>query len=322
MHSRSSPSRFSLGTCKLMAITAFLGAGLALRTDVSGSDPSTRPASDNIAMASRPAPGGGASPRMLAVAAGAAHSLALRSDGTVWAWGSNFHGQLGQGPDLSISPPNPVQVRRLTGIKAIAAGGNHCLACGSEGGLFEWGIDVRFDPLAEGSPSHEPRGFQGIPERSLAPKKVIALAAGAAHDLALIDDGSVWAWGNNVYGQLGDKTTMSRFYFERVAGLPKVTAIAAGGAHSLAVDADGNVWAWGNRKYGQLGLEHSRENYNSEPIRVPGPTGIKAVAAGASYSLALKSDGTVWELGKPQRRLDGSRDGSAGGLERLHGTTA
>jgi hypothetical protein len=124
-----------------------------------------------------------------------------------------------------------------------------------------------------------------------------AVAGGGEHSLALKNDGTVWAWGHNVYGQLGDGSTTTRLTPVRVSGLTQVIAIAAGEGHSLALKSDGTVRAWGHNVYGQLG--DGITTNSSSPVTVSGLTGvISAIAAGGGHSLALKSDGTVvWAWG-------------------------
>ena len=123
---------------------------------------------------------------------------------------------------------------------------------------------------------------------------VIALAAGSWHNLALKSDGTVWAWGDNGSGQLGDGSTTDRSTPVQVSG--RVIAIAAGSYHSLALKSDGAIWAWGSNGSGQLG-DGSTSYYNSTPVPVSGLSGVIALAAGSSHTLALKSDGTVWAWG-------------------------
>ena len=121
------------------------------------------------------------------------------------------------------------------------------------------------------------------------------LAFDPLHTLAVRSDGTVWAWGGNPYGQLGDATTTERARPTRVAGLTDVVAVTAGAHHSLALKADGSVWAWGWNGVGQLGdgtvIDHRL------PAPVPGLTGVKAIAAGTHHNLALTHDGTVWAWG-------------------------
>ena len=125
---------------------------------------------------------------------------------------------------------------------------------------------------------------------------VIAIAAGGSHTLALKSDGTVWAWGDNGYGHLGDGTTTERYTPVQVSGLTGVIAISAGGYHSAALKSDGTVWAWGWNCEGQLG-NGTTSDVNPFPVQVSGLTAVKAIAAGANYSKALKSDGTVWAWG-------------------------
>ena len=122
-----------------------------------------------------------------------------------------------------------------------------------------------------------------------------AIAAGGDHSLMLRYDGTVWASGNNGYGQLGDGTTTTRSTPVQVSGLTNITAIAAGWYHSLALRSDGTVWAWGWNGAGQLGDGTTTDR--STPVQVSSLTNITAIAAGAAHSLAIKSDGTVWAWG-------------------------
>jgi hypothetical protein len=123
-----------------------------------------------------------------------------------------------------------------------------------------------------------------------------AAAAGDMHSLALRGDGSVWAWGDNANGQLGDETLNSHPTPVQVPGLNSVTAIATGSAHSLALRANGTVWAWGSNAEGQLG--DGTLNPHPTAVQVPGLNNITAIAAGGSFSLALRKDGTVWAWGR------------------------
>ncbi|MBF0487187.1 MAG: hypothetical protein HQK98_03415, partial [Nitrospirae bacterium] len=124
---------------------------------------------------------------------------------------------------------------------------------------------------------------------------VTAVAGGFEHTIALTGDGTVWAWGYNGYGQLGDGTNTNSNTPVQVSGLTGVTAVAGGAVHSVALRSDGTVWAWGLNQYGQLG---NGTNTNSNtPVQVSGLTGVTAVAAGFEHSVALKSDGTVWAWG-------------------------
>ena len=124
---------------------------------------------------------------------------------------------------------------------------------------------------------------------------VALIAASDEHSLALEDDGTLWNWGDNRYGQVGDGTTTDRNVPVQVSGLTRVTALAAGDDHSLAIEGDGTVWAWGWNLYGQLGDGTTTDR--NVPVQVSGLTHVIALAAGHGHSLALEADGTVWAWG-------------------------
>ncbi|NQX68523.1 fibronectin type III domain-containing protein [Paenibacillus alba] len=117
----------------------------------------------------------------------------------------------------------------------------------------------------------------------------------ALHTLAVQPDGSVWAWGNNYKGQLGDNKEIYRQKPIQIMGLPTISAVTVGQDHSLALAKDGSVWAWGGNNAGQLG--NGTLDPTVVPARVPGLTNVVAVQAGEQHSLALLADGTVWAWG-------------------------
>ncbi|MCG2749717.1 MAG: CHAP domain-containing protein [Desulfobulbaceae bacterium] len=122
------------------------------------------------------------------------------------------------------------------------------------------------------------------------------ITGGYYHTLALKDDGSVWAWGENTVGQLGDGTTNESYTPIEVPGLLNIKNIAAGPGHNIALMNDGSVWAWGYNAFGQLGDGTTEDKYS--PVKVQGLTNVIAIEAGEWHSLALKDDGTVWAWGK------------------------
>lgn len=124
---------------------------------------------------------------------------------------------------------------------------------------------------------------------------VAEVAAGEGTSLILKNDGTVWAWGSNSYGQCGNGSAIRSVILTQVIGLTDITGIAAGGSHCLAVKSDGTVWAWGLNSTGQLGDGTTTER--TIPVQVSGLTDVTGVSAGNSHSLALKTDGTVWAWG-------------------------
>ncbi|RII27551.1 MAG: hypothetical protein CXR31_04735, partial [Geobacter sp.] len=233
------------------------------------------------------------------VAAGYNHALAVKPDGSVWAWGYNYYGQLGDGTSgNSAEKPTPVQVSGLgagSGVISVVATYDSSLALKSDGSVLAWGHN-NFGQLGDGTKVDKPTPVTvtGLGAGS----GVIAIAAGRQHFLALKSDGTVWAWGDNAYYQLGDGTGTQKSVPVRVSGLTGGVAIVAGGLHSFAVKADGSVWAWGYNGYGELG--DGSHSSASSPVQVStmGPgSGVIALAGGYSHSLAVKVDGTVWAWG-------------------------
>ena len=131
---------------------------------------------------------------------------------------------------------------------------------------------------------------------ALASQASPTFAAGGAHSLAIEADGSLWAWGWNGVGQLGDGTTADRYSPTRVGMGTSWIAVAAGGEHSLAIKSDGSLWAWGDDEYGQLGDGSNADR--DVPVRVGTGTKWVTVAAGWYSSLAIKSDGSLWTWGR------------------------
>ena len=245
-----------------------------------------------------------------AVAAGSYHSVALKADGTVWAWGDNQYGQLGNA--TTTDSPTPVQVvgpegvGYLAGVTAISCGYGHTVARKTDGTVWAWGRNGD-GQLGDGTLGNRSSPVQAQDAGGLVPiTGVMAVAAGQYHTVVLKTDGTVWAWGANTDGQLGDGTT-TRHTAVQVLGpggdgyLTGVSAIACGAYHTVALKTDGTVWTWGRNASGQLGDE--TKTSSSVPVQVLGLagagylTGVTAVSAGTYHTVALKSDGTVWAWG-------------------------
>ena len=219
-----------------------------------------------------------------AIAAGQDQYVALRSDGTVWGWGYMY---LGNGSYGGSDTPGQV----MTGVASISAGGSHNLAVKSDGTVWAWGSNLKGE-LGNGSNTNSmtPVQVSGLGGVSAA----AGGGAGEGYSLALKTNGTVWAWGSNRYGQLGNGTTTDNPTAGQVAGISGASAIAAGEGQSLAI-VGGAVKAWGYNGAGQLG-DGSTTN-RSYPVSVVGLGGVTSISGGGVHTLALKSDGTRWSWG-------------------------
>ncbi len=221
------------------------------------------------------------------IAAGNAHTAALKSSGTVWTCGSNSDGQLGDGTFTTRT--TPVQVTGLTDITAIAAGYQYTLALENDGTVWAWG-DNGYGQLGDGTTINRKTPVQvtGLTD-------ITAITAGGQHTIALKSDGTVWSWGYNHFGQLGDGTTTNSTIPVQVTGLIDVTAIAAKINHSVALITDKTVRTWGDNCYGQLG--DGTSTTRTSPVQVTGLTEVMGITTGYGHTIALKNDGTVWAWG-------------------------
>ncbi len=248
-----------------------------------------------------------AAPRTItAVWGGARHSIALLSDGTVWDWGMNWFGLLGDGTTSIFSDPQhyaggsndrhtPIQVLgpggngHLTGVQAIMGGESHNFALKTDGTVWAWGGNS-LGQLGDGNTtdSHTPVQVSGL-------LSVTALGGRGYHSLAVEADGSVWAWGFNSSGQLGDGNTLSTTVPVQVIGLSHPLTVTGGGFFSLALMPDHTLRSWGANEAGQLGLGNTQQQ--TVPMTITTLVSVTQVSAGWQHAVALKADGTVWDWG-------------------------
>lgn len=218
------------------------------------------------------------------------HTMALKSDGSLWAWGWNVYGQLGDG--TTTDRLAPVQVG--TGYGAVAAGSTHTLALKTDGSLWAWGNSV-CGQLGDGIDGNYNKDGSSTQRNS--PVQIgagySAVAAGEWHSLALKTDGSLWAWGCNFYGELGIGSSDLNSHPIPVLVGNGYSAVATVLNFSVALKADGSLWTWGANSNGQLG--DGTTTKRTSPMLIG--TGYSAVSAGESYTVALKSDGSLWAWG-------------------------
>lgn len=223
----------------------------------------------------------------VAIAAGYAYSMTLKSDGTVWSCG------VFTWIDSMCGYITPEQIEGLYRIIAIGGGWYHKLALKRDRTVWTWGKN-NYGQLGNGT-FMESVTYESTPQRVRSIRGIIAIAGGANHSLALKYNGTVWAWGDNQYGQLGDGTTVGRNTPAQVSELSNVIAIAGGADHSLALKSDGTVWAWGRNLYGQLGDGTYIDKH--VPTQVLGLNEVFAIGCGASHSFAIGSDSSIYAWG-------------------------
>ena len=208
------------------------------------------------------------------------------TSGTVFTWGDDALGQLGNGAGGARTMAASID---LTGVIGLGGGRDHTLVLMADGTVKAWGHN-NFGQVGDGTITNRiaPTTVSGL-------TNVVEVAAGHYHSMALKTDGTVWAWGQNAQGQLGDGTTTVRRLPVQVSGLTDVADIAGGRDMSYAVKTDGTVWSWGLNTDGELG--DGTTTMRTRPVRVGTLTGIAEVAGGRDHGLALGSDGTVWAWG-------------------------
>jgi alpha-tubulin suppressor-like RCC1 family protein len=227
-------------------------------------------------------------------------SLILKDDGSVWAWGRNNLGMLGDGSTTNQNKPIQVPIQK---VKAIAAGGYHAMALKDDGTVWIWGSNLngQYGSGTIDSASGRNPAIPSTPNKVPNLSNVKSISAGFMSSFAIKDDGTVWAWGDNTAGELGDGTTTIRSNPRsspvQVIGLTDIVAVSSGVRHTLALDSNGKVWAWGDNSAGELG-DGTFVNKHM-PIQVP-IDDVKAVTAGQDVSMAIKNDGTVWAWGDNQ----------------------
>ena len=256
--------------------------------------------------------------------AGGQHSLAIGSDGYVYAWGLNDHGQLGNNTTSNSSTPVRVHGPGNTGegLKAIqvAAGAWNSMALAADGTVYTWGGISKGWSFDCSSPQTVPMTVKD-PSDASGVFHAVQISTSWSFDMALGQDGYVYTWGYNNDGQLGNNTSDGIYTNifhptpSRVFATAKSTAtagpwlkavqVSAGGWHALAIDEDGNTWAWGQNSHGHLGNGASTANdsvANPVPVRVQYPKNAGTVTAmqinaGFYHSLAVDTNGNAWAWG-------------------------
>jgi alpha-tubulin suppressor-like RCC1 family protein len=224
------------------------------------------------------------------VACGYRYTAAIKTDGTLWVWGYNEFGKLGNTEKASCSSPITTSAGG-TNWKQVSCGTGHTAAIKTDGTLWTWGYNQygqlgNNDTLSRNAPFTTAGGGTDW-------KQVSCLGLQTA---AIKTDGTLWTWGRNANGEIGDGTQSSRLSpVTTIGGQGNWKQVSCGYFHMAAIKTDGTLWVWGRGNYGQLG--NSTQDRSSPITTVAGGTNWKNVFCGRTYTAAIKTDGTLWTWG-------------------------
>lgn len=244
---------------------------------------------------------------VVSVSSSGKNTAAIKTDGSLWMWGANDYGQLGNGS----SKDSLIPVKVMDNVAAVSLGGGsvtsgYSAAIKTDGSLWMWGAND-YGQLGKGKP-----GDSAVPIKVMDHVASVSLSE-YRHVAAIKTDGSLWMWGSNSRGQLGKEGVGNQNAQDRVGSLPlqdipvkimdNVAAVSLGSMHTAAIQTDGSLWMWGNNEYGQLGngRKYNTDNgpfdrfYQSVPVRVMDD--VNAVSLGGSHTAVIKSDGSLWMFG-------------------------
>jgi alpha-tubulin suppressor-like RCC1 family protein len=227
------------------------------------------------------------------VSGGGAHTAAIKTDGTLWTWGAEANGRLGNGATIaSISTP----VTTFAGgnnWKQVSCGSNHIAAIKTDGTLWTWGAGAngRLGNAAIADRSTPVTTFAGGTNWK-------QVDSGGSHSAAIKTDGTLWTWGLGASAQLGNTaTTDSSTPVTTFAGGTNWKQVSAGGFHTVAIKTDGTLWGWGSEGDGRLGNGATIASISTPVTTFSGGTNWKQVDSGGANTSAIKTDGTLWTWG-------------------------
>lgn len=251
-----------------------------------------------------------------AVSCGEYFTAAIKTDGSLWTWGSNLSGQIGNGGGGNVQTEygtanQNVPVKILDNVAAVSCGWDHAAAIKTDGSLWTWG-DGSYFKLGNGLASNiYDDGMHG--DNQLVPIKVMdgvaAVSCGREFTAAIKTDGSLWMWGNNVFGQVGSGSSNYTKYNNACQSTPVkimdgVSAVGCGEYFTVAIKTNGSLWAWGYNWDGQLGnggkgnvVQDAGERQICQTVPVKVMDNVAAVSCGGSHTVVVKTDGSLWTCG-------------------------
>ncbi|HQF79165.1 MAG TPA: chromosome condensation regulator RCC1, partial [Spirochaetota bacterium] len=232
---------------------------------------------------------GGGSTDWASVSCGNDHTVAIKSNKTLWAWGYNSSGQLGDG--TIENKLSPVRIGVSTDWASVSCGRDHTIALKLDGTLWTWGNNG-FGQLGDGTTGSN----KSSPVQIGSSTDWASVSCGISHTVAIKSNGSLWAWGYNNSGRLGDGTTANKSSPIQIGVSTDWASVSCGGGHTVAIKSNGTLWAWGYNYYGQLG-DGTTAN-KSSPVQIGGgSTDWASVSCGNDHTVAIKSNKTLWAWG-------------------------
>jgi alpha-tubulin suppressor-like RCC1 family protein len=228
------------------------------------------------------------------ITAGDFHSMVLRADATLWTWGSNRSGEMGNGLTSTTPVVSPVEVPGLSNVVAIGSGEDHSMVALADGSVWAWGANQ------DGQLGLGTSGTTTINSPTLVTslKGIVAVAGSITNSMAMGSNGSVWMWGSNANGELGNGTGVVDQFPLEVANFTGVTGVSAGGTATVALRSDGTAWSWGGNVYGEQGNGTSQATGSTfVPAKIPSLSGVVSLSSGGGFEMAILSNGSLWAWG-------------------------
>jgi alpha-tubulin suppressor-like RCC1 family protein len=229
----------------------------------------------------------GSDSNWISVSAGDNHSLAIKSNGTIWAWGAGSSGRLGVGDTTGRT--SPTQIGSDSNWISVSGGSLHTLAIKSNGTLYAWGSNIN-GRLGDGTTTQ-----RNSPVQIGSDTNWMKVSAGNSHTVALKNDGTLWTWGYNAQGQLGDGTTIQKTSPIQIGTDTNWKEIYAGYQYTFAIKNNGTLWAWGWNNYRVFGNGTTTDSL--VPIQIGSDTNWRLIEGRDLSTFAIKTDGTLWAAG-------------------------
>lgn len=228
----------------------------------------------------------------MSFSAGEVHSVAIMNNGTLWAWGWNAYGQLGNGTTVDLLTPTQIGTH-TDWLKVANKHASHTIALKSNGTLWGWGLNQSGQAGSFWNTNYF--GYILVPTQIGTEANWNIITTGNKHSAAIKNDGTLWTWGRNENGQLGIGNYTDKDVPTRVGNDTDWVNVAAGDTHTLAIKQNGSIWAWGNNGDGQLGIGNTVSK--NVPTRIGTLNHWTEVYAGGAFSIVKKNDGTLWSFG-------------------------